>query len=106
MLELMGLGETPGEIRVHLRPEEQLAARQFFERKQMNPDRPVIGLNLGAGTRWRWKRWTPEGFLELGRRLWQTQQANLLILSGPDEARLKDEWIRRCIYTWSRNRPI
>jgi len=96
MLDLIGSDDAAGEIQVAIPPAELEYAQAFSKKQQIAPWRPVVGLNLGAGGRWRWKRWTPEGFLDLARRLWETHRANLLILSGPDEAELKADWLRRC----------
>ncbi len=96
MLDILGSEDVPGEVQVLIPPAEREYAREFFKEHRMKPNRPVVGLNLGAGGRWRWKRWTPGGFLELARRLWEAHQANLLMLSGPDEAESKADWLRQC----------
>jgi len=96
MLDLIGSSAPAGEIQVHVPKSEQQYARRFADRHGLRPDRPTIGLNIGAAGRWRWKRWIPEGFLDLGARLHKDLGAQLLILSGPDEADLKAEWIEQC----------
>jgi heptosyltransferase-2 len=44
----------------------------------------VIGLNTGAGGRWRFKRWTEEGYVELSRQL-VADGHQVLLLGGPEE---------------------
>lgn len=44
----------------------------------------VIGLNTGAGGRWRFKRWTDEGFSELITRLGRDGH-RVFLLGGPEE---------------------
>jgi heptosyltransferase-2 len=44
----------------------------------------VVGLNTGAGGRWRYKRWTEEGYIELARRLVAAGH-KVLLLGGPEE---------------------
>ena len=55
--------------------------------------RRVVGLNTGAGTRWRFKRWTESGMTALVQRL-SEQGHRVFLLGGPDEvernARLQD----------------
>ena len=46
--------------------------------------RLVIGLNTGAGRRWRFKRWTEDGMTELVRRL-SAEGHRVFLLGGPDE---------------------
>ncbi len=48
-------------------------------------DRLLVGLNTGAGGRWRFKRWTEEGYVELIRRL-GADGHRVLLLGGPAEA--------------------
>jgi heptosyltransferase-2 len=45
-----------------------------------------IGLNTGAGGRWRWKKWTDEGQVELIRAIRATHpNARILLYGGPEE---------------------
>ncbi len=95
MLDILGSAASPGEILIPLSAEAKAFAETFARNHSIQPGHPIIGLNLGAAGRWRWKRWTPEGFLELGKLLWDRYQARLLILSGPNEERLKANWMAR-----------
>lgn len=44
----------------------------------------IVGLNTGAGGRWRWKRWTESGWDELTRRL-AREGCQVWLLGGPEE---------------------
>lgn len=96
MLDILSSSASPGEILVPLSAEANAFAESFARIHAIQSGgHPVIGLNLGAAGRWRWKRWTLDGFLELGRLLWDRHRARLLVLSGPSEERLKAEWTAR-----------
>lgn len=70
-------GERPQLV---LTEEERACARGRLADTQC----PRVGLNLGGGGRWRHKRWTLEGFVELARRLSATG-ATIVLFYGPDE---------------------
>jgi heptosyltransferase-2 len=86
MLEILGLpGETSGYV-LELRPEERDAGRRHLAALGVDPARPVVGLNTGAGGRWPLKTWREQGFLELIDRLHHERGAQALLLGGPAEA--------------------
>lgn len=64
ILAACGLGSEFSRILVRLTPEELAFGREFGARHGLN-DSLVIGLNTGAGARWRHKKWTLEGYREL-----------------------------------------
>lgn len=78
-----GLSLHGRQLTLILSPVERCEARCFLERQGIG-EGTLIGLNPGAtfGTA---KRWLPDRFAELGRRLIQEQQAQILIFGGPDE---------------------
>jgi heptosyltransferase-2 len=51
----------------------------------LDPARPLVGLNIGAGGRWELKRWRLEGFAELCRRL-DAAGVQIALLGGKAEA--------------------
>lgn len=67
--------------------EEARFAKSFAERHSISSGAALtIGLNTGAGGRWRWKKWTEEGFESLIHRiLLQYPLAKILLYGGPDE---------------------
>ncbi len=71
---------------LELTPEERTAARRFVARDGAAPERPVVGVNTGAGGRWPLKKWTAEGFRQLIERVHDATGRRLLLLGGPLEA--------------------
>jgi ADP-heptose:LPS heptosyltransferase len=59
-----------------------------------NPERPLIGLNTGAGGRWPLKQWREDGYVELIDRLGAHADAQFLLLGGPSE-RDRNERLKR-----------
>ncbi|MEM9915228.1 MAG: glycosyltransferase family 9 protein [Planctomycetota bacterium] len=49
----------------------------------------VVGLHVGAG--WRFKRWYPESFIEVGRALVEKQGVKIAVMAGPGEESLAAE---------------
>jgi heptosyltransferase-2 len=58
--------------------------RHGFELPAAADGRSVVGLNTGAGGRWRYKRWTEPGLTELAGRLLD-EGHTVLLLGGPEE---------------------
>ena len=48
--------------------------------------RPVVAVNTGAGSRWKYKSWGEQQTAELGQRLHDALGAIVLIAGGPEEA--------------------
>jgi heptosyltransferase-2 len=69
---------------LELTEEERAAGRELRARHAPRPGRSVVGLNSGAGGRWRYKRWTESGFTELSRRLLD-EGHQVWLLGGPEE---------------------
>lgn len=89
---LSGAGMTlhGRQLTLVITPDEQLEAHRYLADKGL-PEGLWIGLNPGAtfGTA---KRWLPDRFVELGRRLIAEQKASILIFGGPGEADL-GQWL-------------
>jgi heptosyltransferase-2 len=61
-------------------------ATAFAKRAGLRDGELRIGLNTGAGGRWRWKKWTDEGQVELIRAIRSTHpDARILLYGGPEE---------------------
>ncbi len=73
------------EIIVNLTDEEKEFARAFSKENGIGGSSPVIGLNTGAGGRWRFKKWTLDGYLELIGRLHEELAAKVLLFGGEEE---------------------
>src|SRR5207244_3273098 len=69
---------------LELKANERAWAREHFARLGVEPSRPSVGLNIGAGGRWELKRWRLEGFIELAERLYE-RGAQLVLLGGKAE---------------------
>jgi len=69
---------------LELTEHELAAGAELRARHPPRPGRAVVGLNTGAGGRWRFKRWTEAGFTELSRRLLDDGH-QVWLLGGPEE---------------------
>jgi len=83
----VGLELAGRELELFVTPQEQAQADAFLVQAGMNAGEPVAGLNPGAtfGTA---KRWLPERFAELSRRLFDEQGMRSLLVGGPGEVAL------------------
>jgi len=61
---------------------------------------PLVGMNTGAGGRWRFKSWGEDQTAELARRLHDELGAGVLILGGPAESERNDRIVTAA------NRPL
>ena len=99
VLEICGMGlmnrTAAGnyEIIVNLTDEEKEFARAFSKENGIDGSSPVIGLNTGAGGRWRFKKWTQDGYLELIGRLHEELAAKVLLFGGEEEKE-RNWWLR------------
>jgi heptosyltransferase-2 len=85
MAAILGLtGRNHGYV-LELDDEEIDRARQQLRSLGVDPARPLIGLNTGAGGRWPLKQWREEGYIELVSRIARQQDVQFLLLGGPSE---------------------
>lgn len=72
--------------------EDETTAREFFSEKNILSDDLVIGFHPGCATLKNHikRRWEPEKFAELGKRLIDENKVKILIFGGPDEDELKE----------------
>lgn len=82
------LGIEPGRPGLYLTQEARARARYFAEAMELDRSRPLIGLNTGAGGRWRTKELPVERTIELARLLAEALEGRcgFLVLGGPEEA--------------------
>lgn len=67
--------------------EDEAGAREDLAREiGIDPARPVVGLNTGAGKRWRLKKWRTEGFVELIDMIFEGSDAQVVLLGGELES--------------------
>ena len=83
----VGLDLDGRDLELVISDKERQQAHVLLKELGVNPAEPHAGLNPGAtfGTA---KRWLPERFAELSRRLYADQGYRSLIFGGPGEARL------------------
>jgi heptosyltransferase-2 len=85
MAEILGVSGSEHRYVFELTPEEVARGRAHLQSIGLNLDRPVIGLNTGAGGRWPLKQWREEGYLELIDRVSRESDVQFLLLGGPGE---------------------
>ena len=87
ILDGAGLDLEGRQLELFITPREQAQADAFLAKAGLSAGEPVAGLNPGAtfGTA---KRWLPERFAELSRRLYREQGIRSLLFGGPGEAQL------------------
>jgi ADP-heptose:LPS heptosyltransferase len=91
MAEILGLAGQRHRYVFELGDEEIGRAKAHLESIGLDLERPVIGLNTGAGGRWPLKQWREDGFLELVTRLGDRQEdVQFLLLGGPGERERND----------------
>jgi ADP-heptose:LPS heptosyltransferase len=93
MAAILGLTGRPHRYVFELDAEEIARAKAQLESMGIDRDRPLIGLNTGAGGRWPLKQWREEGYLALIDRLARAG-AQVLLLGGPSE-RDRNERLKR-----------
>ncbi len=79
---LVGRTLAPGSLRFYPGDEARAHAVEILERAGVNRKRPMIGVAPGAA--WPTKRWTPEGFREIVRRI-SDEGYQVLLNGGPAE---------------------
>jgi ADP-heptose:LPS heptosyltransferase len=82
------------EIILNLTDKEKAFGRKFLEDKHIPKGKPIVGLNTGAGGRWKLKKWTREGFLELAKLIERNLHASVLIFGGPLEKE-RNDWLMK-----------
>jgi heptosyltransferase-2 len=85
MADILELSGRPHRYVFELDEDETERGRSHLELIGLDLDRPVIGLNTGAGGRWPLKQWREEGYLELVGRLGAAEDVQFLLLGGPSE---------------------
>jgi heptosyltransferase-2 len=85
MADILGLtGRKHGYV-FALSSDEIARGRKHLESIGLDFNRPVIGLNTGAGGRWPLKQWREDGYVELVSRIARREDVQFLLLGGPAE---------------------
>jgi ADP-heptose:LPS heptosyltransferase len=83
MLEILGLSEyKDNPIILKLNKEELALANEFAKSRGLAKDKITIGLNTGAGGRWKMKKWTQKGYEELIKKLLLDDNIQILLYGG------------------------
>lgn len=85
MTDIIGLSGYPHRYVLQLKAEERERAKAHLQELGINFQRPIIGLNTGAGRRWELKQWREEGYVELIEHIAKKHSAQFLLLGGPEE---------------------
>jgi heptosyltransferase-2 len=85
--------EDEPQLEIYLSDEDTKAANDYLLNAGIKEEELVIGIHPGCATLKNHikRRWEPEKFAELGRRLIEGRNAKLLIFGGNDEEELKNE---------------
>jgi heptosyltransferase-2 len=90
MAGILGLAGRKHHYVFELAADEGKRARKHLESIGLDFNRPVIGLNTGAGGRWPLKQWREDGYLELVARVGRREDVQFLLLGGPAEQERND----------------
>jgi lipopolysaccharide heptosyltransferase III len=91
MADILGLAGRTHRYVFELSAHERQGAEQHLRSIGLELDRPVIGLNTGAGGRWPLKQWREDGYLELIERIARREpEVQFLLLGGPVEQERND----------------
>jgi heptosyltransferase-2 len=85
MAEILGLAGREHRYVFELAEDEVLNGRAHLASLGVTADRPLIGLNTGAGGRWPLKQWREDGYLELIGRISRSHDVQFVLLGGPGE---------------------
>lgn len=79
-------------LKLFITEEDDIRAQKFFSENNILKDDLVIGFHPGCATLKNHikRRWEPEKFAELGKRLVEEHQVKILIFGGSDEDELKN----------------
>ena len=83
MSRILGLKRTDYEIYVPLKKESVAKAKRFAIKHGLS-NRTVVGINPGAGKRWKMKKWTNSGYIRTINAL-AAKKVRVLLFGGPQE---------------------
>jgi heptosyltransferase-2 len=93
MSKIAGLKRADYEIFVPLKKDSVKKANAFSGKHGLSGKR-VIGINPGAGGRWKLKKWTDRGYAELIKRL-QADGYKVLLFGGKQEEKLINSYVKK-----------
>src|SRR5262249_8925009 len=90
MAAILGLSGRKHQYVLELSSDEIAHAKTHLASIGLDFQRPVIGLNTGAGGRWPLKQWREEGYVDLISRVARLENVQFLLLGGPAEQERND----------------
>jgi heptosyltransferase-3 len=93
-LKPLGIIEAMSDPIIYLTEQEIHWGEAYLRKQGYDPNKRVIGIHPGAS--WPAKRWLPERFGELGKRLIEKYRAQLFFTMGPGEDELAASVIQNC----------
>ncbi len=78
------------EIQLFLNEREIQLGDRFLDEHKINRSKKIIGLNTGAGPRWKFKSWTLEGFEKLINMILTNTDSYIFLYGGPYEKKRND----------------
>jgi lipopolysaccharide heptosyltransferase III len=85
MADILGLAGRQHRYVLELSADEIRRGKEHLESIGVDVNKPLIGLNTGAGGRWPLKQWREEGYVELVSRIARRDDVQFLLLGGPAE---------------------
>ncbi len=84
--EICGLDYQKGEIILSLSEEEKKFTESFSAQHNLKKYKKIIGLNTGAGSRWQYKQWGVQQYVQLIRMIKTfSNDIGILLYGGEDE---------------------
>ena len=85
IFQMASLNYKQDEYILNIPESDKKYAQSLLDRIGLSRNKPIIGLNTGAGTRFTNKAWTEAGFIELIRLIRSNIDSQVLLLGGPKE---------------------
>jgi ADP-heptose:LPS heptosyltransferase len=79
------LDDSGQHIVLDLTDQEDLQDGALIRALDLDPCKPVVGLNTGAGDRWKHKKWSSQRYIELVEMMLASTDASVVLLGGPGE---------------------
>ena len=86
LFEIAGLEFNGEEIQLYLSQEEKELQESISRKLSLSNSDLIIGLNTGASSRWQFKQWRLEGYIDLVRKIRSNFKVEILLFGGPEEA--------------------
>lgn len=83
--EILVLDYKKDEIQINLSNDEIDFKNEFSQKHNLGKYDFVLGLNTGAGSRWQFKQWRLDGYVELIGKIKKNYNAAVLLYGGPQE---------------------